>query len=184
MTDVSLPVYRPWMNIVIYQGIWFLAVLGREQYAPWLLLALALHLALCRERGRELSVMLACSAVGVLADSILSMSGLYEFTPPADLLPIPLWLVAIWLGFTATLRHALSWFLEPVPWRLPLFLACGIVGAPLSYLAAARLGSVELPLGYLSSGLIIGATWVPIMLALVYLTRWLGNLSPQTTAPS
>lgn len=164
---MTLPTYRPWMNIVIYQGIWFLAVLGRETWQPWLLLPLALHLLLCRDRGRELAVILACSTVGVLVDSSLALAGVYEFRPPAELLPIPLWLVAIWLGFTATLRHALSWFVA----RAPLFLAAGVVGAPLSYIAAARLGAVNLPLGYLTSGLIIAAVWIPIMLVQIGITR-------------
>ncbi len=78
------------MNLLLYQAVWFAAVLGREHYVYLILTLLALHLLLCRERGAELAVIAGCSAIGVAADCLLVMAGVFVFEPAPDILPIPI----------------------------------------------------------------------------------------------
>jgi len=155
------------MNAILYQCVWFVGVLGREPLAPIAFALLALHLALCRERGAELALLAAAAALGVAIDSMLTLAGVFVFDPTATVLPIPAWLVAIWLAFAATLRNALRFLLS----RLPLAIVAGAVGGPLSYLAAARLGAVSLPLGTWPTAAVLALVWAFTMPALIMLAR-------------
>jgi len=164
---MSLPPYRPWMNAVLYQSVWFLSVLGREDWIAASLALLALHLVWCRGRGSEVAVILICSAIGIGVDTTLAIFDVYRFTPDPGWLPIPFWLIVLWLGFTATLRHALAWFVD----RPLMLIAAAAIGAPLSYLAAARLGAVTLPLGNIATTLLLSVVWALLAACFVYFTR-------------
>lgn len=163
----ALPPYRPWMNAVLYQSIWFLCVLGREDWIGISLALLALHLVWCSQRGSELAVMLICSLIGIGFDVTLAIFDVYRFTPDPGWLPIPWWLVVLWLGFTTTLRHALSWFID----RPLLFIVAAAIGAPLSYVAAVRLGAVIFPYGSLATALVLAGVWAMLAACFIYFTR-------------
>ena len=170
-----MPPYPTWANLVLYQTLWFIAVLGREQWAWSLPILLAVHLYLCRDRRRELLIMAVGSLVGSAVDCVLTLSGVFVFSPSPVFLPIPLWLVAIWLSFTGTLRHALAYLVA----RAVLFVLLAGTLAPLSYLAAAKLGAVELPYGLLDTYLILAPVWALITLALVAICRRIDGDSEQ-----
>lgn len=162
--------YPPWVNVALYQCVWFAAVLGRGDglvASALTLVPIVAHLVLARERARELAVVIPCAALGVAVDSALVLGGVFVFEPRPPVLPVPWWLIAIWIAFAATLRHALA----PLLSRGPLFVALGTVGGPLSYLAAARLGAVELPYGPLASALVLAPAWALVCAALIVSTR-------------
>ncbi len=160
--------YPKWLNFLWFQCIWFVAILGREQ-TQWLLLALLfVHLALFKDWKTETKLMLLCGSVGVLLDSLFAWHGVFNFAEPTTLLPIPVWLVAIWLGFAGTLRHSLSYLL---PHPVLAMLGAG-VAAPLSYFAGMRLGAVEFGLGDWQAAILIGAAWIGIMPLLIYICNW------------
>ena len=170
---MKLPHYAIWMNGVYFYAIWFIGVWGRETVEPWLFLMIGAHLLMCRDRGRELAVMIACGALGSSVDAILALIGVFVFDPPPELLPVPLWLIALWLGFGGTFRHSLNWFVQ----RPAFAIVAAAIGAPLSYLAAARMGAVDLPYGHFSTGVGLGVLWVFLMAALVFITRTLTRKS-------
>lgn len=126
---------RWWFNAAWFQLTWLCAVLGREALLPLTVALIALHLALVREPLVELRKLLPVAALGIVTDSALSLAGVFQFP---GLLPIPLWLCALWLAFATTLDRSLD-FLRQRRW-----LAC-VLGAPaaLNYLAGERLGAVE-----------------------------------------
>jgi len=172
MTD---PVYPRWANAVLYQGVWFVGVLGGVPWTPLAFAFVAAHLALVRWRasasfGRELLTVLLASAIGTATDTALTLGGVFVFTPEPTPLPIPIWLVAIWLGFATTFRHAIAFIMA----RPPLAIVAGAVGGPLSYLGAARLGAVTLPNGALATGLGLSLVWALLMAAFVALVRCTG----------
>ena len=167
----STRVYPAWLNLLGYQLLWFLAIFAGDKSLIIIVICLGVHFWLSPERMDESVMLLFCTVIGIIIDSILTLSGVYIFDPAPDLLPIPLWLVGIWLAFSATLRNGLRFFLD----RPSLALACAAIGAPLAYLSAARLGAVEFPLGYLITGLIIAAVWVPLMILLIVSSRWLDS---------
>ncbi len=130
------------INVLLYQLIWFLCVLGGNIGAMAALPLLLLHLALTRSRGADLKIMGMMLFLGLLVDGILQQIGFFIFTNPG--FPIPLWLIVIWLGLAITPHHSLAW-LKTRPVLSAVF---GAVGGPVAYWAGARLGaaSFEWPL--------------------------------------
>jgi len=155
--------YNNLVNIVWYQALWFTAILGQTTYEWALALLLGLHLVLVPNWQCELKVMLACGLVGITADSTLTHFGVYLFTPDPSLLgaalPIPFWLMTIWLGFAGTLLHSFSFFMtRPV---IGTLIVAAI--APFSYAAGVRLGAVGFGPDAPVAMVIIGATWLCLM---------------------
>lgn len=164
------------LNFVLFQAIWFGCVLWRDAFEPVAFALIALHLLLSSNRKTELGLMLSCGLFGTAIDSVLSLSGVFEFSGNDMLLPIPLWLVAIWLGFAATLRHGLQFFVDRPAILLPL----AAIGAPLNYLAAERFGAVEFPLGGTLTAATVSAVWVLITLKFVLSARFFDRLDRRT----
>jgi len=155
--------YNNIINAVWYQALWFTAILGQTTYEWALVLLLGLHLVLVPNWQQELKVMLACGLVGITADSTLTHFGVYVFTPDPALmgvpLPIPFWLMTIWIGFAGTLLHSFSFFMTR-PLVGTLIVAAV---APFSYAAAGRLGAVSFGPEAPVAMMIIGAAWLLVM---------------------
>jgi len=158
---------RLWFNLAWYQALWLTAVAGGPPLTGALFLLLLVHLLWVDCWRSELGLMLGCALPGCLVDSLLTHWGVFVFDPMPTALPIPLWLVAIWLGFAGTLRSSLRWLTS----RPLLMTALAGFGAPLTYLGAGRLGAVNFPLGMLGTALVIGAVWITLTPLLCWLTR-------------
>lgn len=159
--------YSPFANVVFYQLVWFGTVLGGQQYIVALCLLLVLHVYLSAGRREELIVMAVCASIGLLIDVLLAYLGVYEFTSEPVGLPVPFWLVVLWLGFAGTLRLALAFFIKRLPWAI----AAAAIGGPLSYLAAGRLGAVSFPFGMVYTALILAVVWIVLMSVFVLIVR-------------
>ena len=124
---------------------------------------LLVHLALTRDEAAvELRLIVRSMVIGVLLDNALAIGGLvtYEGAPLVGL--SPLWLVAIWAGFGATLRHSQGLFV-----RSPLHATLtGLVGGPLAYMGGTKLEALSVHgiAGYVA----VGALW---WLAMILLER-------------
>lgn len=142
------------LNAVAYQLVWFATVLGagRGLWWPGPLAALAfaaLHLGVVvRDAGewrRDLALLAAAVACGLVIDGLLSGSGAVVFAAATPALPpggAPLWMLTLWAAFALTLRHSL----RAVTARPVLAALLGAVGGPLAYLGAARTtGAVAFP---------------------------------------
>lgn len=138
------------LNAVAYQLVWFATVLGAGHGLWWAgplaaLAFLALHLGVFvrdgGERRRDLALVVAAVACGLVIDGVLSSSGAIVFAPAAPALPAggaPLWMLTLWAAFALTLRHSLS----AVTRRPVLAALLGAIGGPLAYLGAARASGV------------------------------------------
>ena len=51
----------------------------------------------------------------------------------------PIWIICIWVGFSTTLNHSMSWMKE----RVILMILCGLFFGPISYLAGLGLGMLQ-----------------------------------------
>lgn len=134
------------LNALAYQLVWFASVFGagHGRWWPGPLAALAfaaLHLgAVVRDRGerrRDLALVAAAVACGLLIDGALSMSGAVVFAAHDPALPsggAPLWMLTLWASFALTLRHSL----RTLTTRPALAALLGAFGGPLAYLGAAR----------------------------------------------
>lgn len=158
----------PWIHLVAFQAAWFgivySASLGEHGWA-WGVAGgfLGFHLGLARERSKEALRLLVAGALGFMIDSALSLAGALSFLESPLLRPVPLWMVALWLTFAATLPVSIAWLRG----RLVLAGVFGLVGGPLSYAAGVRLGALEWG-SSLGFGLIaVGIAWAlaaPILL--------------------
>lgn len=159
------------LNIVLYQIVWFGCVFWQDKFILPGTILLGLHLLLCKNKVQELAVVLYCASMGLMMDAILTLFGFFEFSATPSFLPIPLWLVLIWVGFAGTLRHGLRYFMD----RPLLALSVAAVGAPLVYHSASRLGAVTFPIGPVVTGLVISAAWLFLMVMFLLVTQLLSN---------
>jgi hypothetical protein len=170
--------YSLLLNFAWYQLLWFCAVLGGD-LVTWLLLPMLLaHLLQVDDWRGELLLMLAVAGLGGTFDAVLTAAGYFAFDPAPAVLPIPLWLVAIWMGFAGTLRHSMR-FMVSHPRVMTLAAGCF---APLTYMAAGRLGAVDFPLGPAPTAVAVGLSWLALSPALVWLAHtveWLRAPEPE-----
>lgn len=162
------PSYSRLLNFAWYQLLWFLAVIGKAAALPLLALLVLLHLFLVEKRVAELALMLGAALLGSCLDLALTFAGFYRFDDAAFVLPA--WLPLIWMGFAGTMRYSLAFMVA----RPRLLTAAAAIFAPLTYLAAARLGAVSFPLGGAATALVIGLSWwviTPLLLRIERLTR-------------
>lgn len=163
------------LNALLFQAGWLVCVMerGRMALAITALILLVHHVRVMRNR-REWLFIAAFSAWGLLQDGLLIQAGIlridgYSLPPP--------WLLGLWLLFASTLNHSLSW-LQNRPWQAAV---AGGLGAPLSYLAGARLDALTLDPFHLP---LLALLWAAILpLAFFCNTRLLANPKSQGTTP-
>lgn len=171
--------YPKWLNFLLFQAIWFVAILGREDL-EWLVAALLVaHVLLVADLVKELRVILPCAAIGIAVDAVLTLSGVFIFDPAPAVLPIPFWLLGIWLAFVATFRHSMSYLLAKPLIAIP----AAAIAAPLSYLAGMSLGAVSFGLDTASTVIVLGLLWACMMAVFIRLYRTqMATPSPSTAA--
>lgn len=151
--------YAAWMNLVLYQSIWFGSIFLQSSFEPVAITLLLLHFWLVPERSRELAVILICGGLGFTTDAALTQLGVYAYSPEPNLIVAPLWLAMIWFGFAGTVRHGLSFFMKR-PW---LAIPAGAIVAPLNYVGAERFGAVSYPIGTMPTAIIVSLAWTVLM---------------------
>ena len=138
------------VNFVASQACWCACVLGAAAGRPWIgplaVLTFAAAHVITRptalDRQREGQTMLAAAVLGYGADSVLVLGGWLSFPPHAALgWPSSAWMVALWVGFAATLNSSMGW----MSGRYAAAAVFGVAGGPLAYLAGVRLGAALLP---------------------------------------
>jgi hypothetical protein len=158
------------INIVAFQVGWFSCVLGAANGLPWVgpvvvMAVMGLHLARVQRPAQELKLIAIAAAFGLIADSLLLASG-WLYYPSGSWIPglAPYWIVAMWALFATTLNVSMRWLRT----SLPLAMAFGAVGGPLSYAAGARLGGLEwvAPTWALGALAVIWAIAMPMMVLL------------------
>ncbi|NVK54462.1 MAG: DUF2878 domain-containing protein [Alteromonadaceae bacterium] len=155
------------VNFAGFQLLWWLLILGQSQYV-WLALALiATHIALCSAVLKELLVIVSIGVIGAVVDGVLTLFGVYIFTPSPQILLIPLWLVCLWMAFAATLRHSLS-YLRHKYWLAALL---GAMGGPASYLAGMKFDAVQFGPDVFIVTAILAGIWACLMPLLFYISN-------------
>ena len=144
-------------NFLGFQATWLACVAGAASGRPLLgplvaALWLSLHLGFLpgagrapadgkRERVVELRLLLAAAAAGYALDGVLVLAGALTFPGHAGpAAPTTPWMVALWAGFAATLRHSMNWARR----RYALAAAAGALFGPLAYRAGDALGAISL----------------------------------------
>lgn len=148
------------VSFVLFNALWLSAVAGRESYIllSGFLLVLQFFYSVAVAKV-SWTLILRLFAVGLLLEAISISLGVIDFTGGY----FPLWLMMLWLGFSAMAPVALDWLVPK-----PMFaILVGAVSGPLSYVAGIKLNA-----GTISSmPLVIGAyavIWGLMMAYFVY----------------
>lgn len=148
------------INVIWFQIYWWLAVYLNNDAIIYLLLLLALHVAVSARKRADILFM-AIAPIGIAFDIAFYQFGLYQF--PQSYTLLPLWLALLWPAFFITLNHSLAWM-----FRLPLWL-CSIIsafGGSSSYYFAYKMEAVTFPYGTIKTTLLIALFWallIPVM---------------------
>jgi hypothetical protein len=167
------------LNFAMFYGGWFACVVGAGRGQLWLGPAmvgvlLLIHLAVAANRAQEARLVLAIGLLGFSIDTLEASSGLYAFTHTSVEPGLcPPWMVALWLLFATTLNSSLAWLAG----HYRLAAALGALCGPVSYLAGARLGAVELSSNALVSLGGIALVWALAMPLLLLIREMLSTPS-------
>jgi hypothetical protein len=171
---MALPALPVLVNAVLFQCVWFAAVIGAGNGLAWPgVLAVAVFAAVTlRERATrasDLRLIAIAAVLGGLLDSAFVASGLLRYAaqwPVAGLAPA--WIVALWINLALALNHSLRWVRPHPAWAAVL----GAIAAPLSYLGAARgWDAVAFAEPMWRTLGIVAACWAALMAILVAIAR-------------
>jgi len=149
-------------QMATHQAAWWACVLVQGWIGPMSMgLFVALHLWMLRQKFRSECVLIVLSCVvGIGLDNALAILGDVQYQGEILVIHSPLWLVSIWAGFGATVRHCQA-VLFRTRWAAAV---TGLVGGPLAYWGGERLGVLDVH--SLVSWLDIGILWMAAMLTL------------------
>jgi hypothetical protein len=149
------------INFLWFQSIWWLLILFQSSAIVVVMGLFALWLLLTPTRREDGLVMVTVMGLGFCIDSLLTTSGIFIFNhsnainSSASQWFIPFWLVLLWGAFAGTLTHSLASLKNSL-------LVAALVGgicAPLSYVAGAKLGAVDLGYPVTTTYIVLCAIW-------------------------
>lgn len=161
-------------NFVLFQAGWFVCVWAGARGLDAVALAAVAAvggLTLWRFSANPRSDALLVAVVAVIGwcvDSAHLALGSFSLREAGRIAWLcPPWLVALWALFATTLRCSLGWLAG----RYALAALLGAVAGPLSYMAGARMGAVDLNPNRLFSLAALAVGWAAVMPLLVRLAR-------------
>jgi hypothetical protein len=164
------PALRSWSKlpqIVFQQAGWWACVLWMGWLGPVAMLAfLVIHVWILRKQWRkEVFLIVLATILGLTLDNTLAAVGAVSYVGELRIGWAPLWLVAIWAGFGATLGHSQAIFVQ----SLRNALLIGVLGGPLAYMGGEKLERMTIsgPTGWLWIALL----WGIVMAVLYWATR-------------
>jgi len=169
---------QKWMilNFLGFQLLWWVCVLSANTTAGWAALLLVTLFTTTQlhwiEGWLQALPVLLCAIVGCLFDQTMLMAGwikFHSYSPLGHWQPvthIPLWMMALWLGFASTLNISMRWLQQ----HLGLAGTLGAIFGPLAYLGAEQLDAVQLPYPFLSL-LWIAIEWAVALPLLLWIRR-------------
>jgi hypothetical protein len=160
------------LNLIAFQISWFSCVIGAGMQYPWLGAIIVLTFTVWHLRGSknaqaEILLLSIVMMIGGLFDQVLQSASLihYQSHGWSDAL-VPAWILALWLAFACTLNVSLRWMRGK--WLLSIIF--GLIGGPLAYIGAEKLGAATLttmPTSYIA----LAVGWSILMPLLLFISR-------------
>lgn len=174
---------RLFINFLLFQFAWFSSVLGAANQVPLagpaaVALVVGVHLYIAERPYSEFLLVLACGFIGAIFDSVLVTTGWVGY--PAGMFTstmAPYWIITMWMSFATTLNVSMGW-MQGRPW---LAAVMGLIAGPLTYLAGAKLGGIQL-LNQDAAFIALGLGWAVLMPILLMLSRRLNGMSYMSPA--
>jgi hypothetical protein len=165
------------INIVAFQLSWWGCILGADKGLTYLgpvmmIIFLIVHYFLFVTDIRELYLVAIFGVIGTFIDSLMFLSGsfIYSGSYTPDIFVAPLWITAMWAGFSATVNHSMSW----LKGKWLLMVVAGIVFGPVAYFTGEKFGAIEFHLSSLSSAIVIAIVWGLSMPLIYYVNQYIG----------
>ncbi len=149
------------VNALLVEIGWYVCVvLGNAAAAFYLAGAVVVHFVYVSQSAAEWRFIFLAAILGVSVDTLLMHAGVFRWSEHAIL--IPFWLIALWILFSMSFSHCLKW-LGKKPWLAVLL---GMCFGPLNYLAGIKLTGASMPLGFISTTIILMVVWMLLLPAL------------------
>jgi hypothetical protein len=95
-------------NIFSFKLLWFILVVFQDQAAIPAILVLMLLNLWHPNKNEAWKSLFGIAFIGIVIDSTLSLSGVFNFENEFAWFPIPLWLILLWLAFAMTLPYGFA----------------------------------------------------------------------------
>ncbi len=134
------------INFILFQLAWFSCVIGAAKGIPWLgvlisIYVLGLHVYQAKQAKQELLLALSVLLIGAISDQAMLSFRLIDYLNNGwSNALVPVWILALWLGFSTILNVSLRW----MKGRYLIAVIFGAVGGPLAYFSAEKIGAVIL----------------------------------------
>jgi hypothetical protein len=140
-----------------FQVLWFLAVIGRQDFEIILGVAILMTLVISINKQQiNMRWLLLVVLLGIGLDSMNVYLGIYQF----DTQWIPSWLVGLWTIFAWYAYQLRELLIKYSQW---LVLPVAAIGATLSYFAGMKLGAVAWPLTLTTTAIVVTIEWLLMM---------------------
>jgi len=176
------------LYVVLFQVGWFACVLGGAHDAPFLgsaiaLALIALHLWRAERRRAEFVVIGAAALLGLSTDSLWVSLSFVRYTSGVVVEgTAPVWIVAMWMLFAATINMTFTWLRG----RVVLAASLGAVLGPLAYRGGAGLGAAEFVAPDWRALVALAITWgiaMPLLVAVATRANQAQTASVNSRAP-
>lgn len=151
------------INALGFQLVWWACVLGAVNGIAFLgPLTLTLFLVFhFKQYPAEVTPVVIAGMAGFVIDSVFSFTGLIVYAgAPTGFAPI--WIIAMWMGFAATMNHSMFW-LSGKHW---LGFVMGAIFGPLAYMSGVALQALSFLGSQTMTLFILGIVWglaVPLL---------------------
>lgn len=166
-----------WINLIGFQIIWWVCVLFGNTWLAITWALLGCHLLFHREPISEACYILICATIGFGIDALLTFKGIFIFQESvfqdsslkeSSSIP-PLWLFALWISFSATLRQSLGFFSK----HYVLAAILGAVGGSGSYLTAEKFDQVSFGFPTWDTGFLLAFIWLILFPLLIWISHYI-----------
>ena len=158
------------LNIIGFQFSWWGCVLGVKYGAIYLgpilmVIFLIIHFHYFSYKNNEIKLVILFGIIGTMIDSSMAYAGIlrYSGTYTSTTIIAPLWITAMWCGFSATVNHSLFWLRN----RYFASTFLGAVAGPLSYIAGVKFGAIQFNTSFIIA-LVIIALFYALTVPLIY----------------
>lgn len=158
-------------NALTAYAVWFVLVVGAARGSTLFpaiiaLGTLAIHIATAPEWRSEAVRILALSFLGTVFDTLLIHAGAYTPVGYNGVL-CPFWITLLWANFATTWNLSLGW----LQGRPVIAGTVGLVAAPISYGAAARLGAAQVHDPELLAYGVLAVAWAVLLAGLAAVAK-------------
>jgi hypothetical protein len=154
-------------NALAYQTIWFSAILWGNYGGAVGCVIIAILLGTSKRKSDDIKILAFVMLLGLLVDGTLLQIGFFTFSISG--LPIPFWLLTIWLGLAMTINHSLAWFQD----KLLLAALFGGLGGSGAYWAGTRMGAASFNWPLPQSLLLLAILWSLIFPTIMLFSKML-----------